>query len=254
MRFIFTGTGTSQGIPVIGCTCQTCTSQDTRDQRSRTAAVIQSEDTSLAIDVGPDFRHQMLAVNIRSLSAILLTHEHNDHIAGLDDVRPFNFLQKEPMQVYGLARVLNDVKRRFAYIFANESYPGAPTVVLNELNAYQSIILAGIEVQTFLVHHGNLDVLAFRIGDVSYVTDANHIPPKSLEVIKGSKVLVLNALHHKTHHSHFNLAQALELTDSLDVNSVYFTHMSHHMGLHRQIQDTLPEGRFLAYDGLEIHL
>ena len=253
-RFTLTGTGTSQGVPVIGCQCVVCKSKDPRDRRYRTAAFIESKSGNIAIDVGPDFRQQMLSVDARSLDAILITHEHNDHIAGLDDVRPFNFRQNSKMKVFTLPRVAKDIRSRFSYIFAEEPYPGAPRISIQEIEPYQSIRVGEIEILPLSVLHGNLEVLAFQIKDLVYITDANSIPPKTMTQIKGTKTLILNALHHRKHYSHFNLTEAIAMAQKIGASQTYLTHVSHDMGLYHEITPKLPEHIHLAYDGLSIEL
>ncbi len=254
LRITITGTGTSLGVPVLGCDCEVCTSTDPRDQRLRTAALIQTSTTNLAIDVGPDFRQQMLATGIRSLDGILLTHEHNDHLIGLDDVRPFNFVQRKPIDIYGLARVNQRVQLRFPYIFAAEKYPGAPSLNLHEIDAGQTFMVGDIEIQALAVSHGALPILGYKFGELVYITDANQISEQTLEQIGRPRVLVINAMHEKTHHSHFNLAQAIEISETIAARQTYLVHMSHRMGLHATKSKALPKAIQLAHDGLEVEL
>lgn len=248
------GTGTSQGIPVIGCTCTVCTSDNPKDRRLRTSVMLRLGDSSLLIDAGPDFRQQMLTHGLTRISAILLTHEHNDHISGLDDVRPVNFMQRMEIPVYGLPRVLNAVRRRFDYVFDESyAYPGLPKLALHELVA-GSITIAGVPMQVIEVMHGNLPVLGFRIGGFCYITDAKTIDDDQLAHLKDLDILILNALHHKPHFSHLNLREALELIERINPRRAYLTHLSHDMGLHREVEATLPTNVRLAYDGLRLTL
>lgn len=254
MKFTLLGTGTSQGIPVLGCRCEVCISEDVRDHRQRTAGLIESKGKYIVIDVGPDFRHQMLGIDAPRLDAILLTHEHNDHMIGLDDVRPYNFRQKEPIVVYGLARVLDDVQARFPYVFLENKYPGAPSLQLRRIEPGQPIFIDDIEIMPFTVLHGGLSILGFRCGDLSYITDAKEIPDESMQIIRGSKRLVVNALHHRKHHSHFNLEEAVNFALDIGADRTYFTHISHSMGIHAEINSTLPAGIELGYDGLTVDI
>jgi len=208
-------------------------------------------DKNILIDAGPDFRQQMLRAGIQHLDAILLTHEHNDHIIGLDDVRPFNFRSKKDMPVYGAARVLQEVRERFSYIFAENKYPGAPMIDLIEIES-EVIEVQGIKVQPVDLMHGKLPIHGFRIGDFAYLTDMKTISAQEAEKVKGVKTLVINALHHWEHHSHLTLAQAIEMVERLQPEKAYFLHMSHHMGLHEVIDDQLSQNISLAYDGLSI--
>lgn len=253
MKVNFLGTGTSQGVPVIGCTCPVCTSLDFRDQRFRSSIHIEMDGVSLVVDTGPDFRIQMLRAGIRKLDAVLFTHEHKDHTAGLDDIRPFNFLQKKDMPIFGRAHVLEQIKREFAYIFSGKKYPGVPLVAPVEIddNPFQ---FEGIQIIPIPVMHYKLPVLGFRIGDFTYITDANFIPEESIDLIRGSEILVLNALQKEPHISHFTLDEAVAMARRIGAKQTYFTHISHRLGLHAQTVDELPEGIALAYDGLTVTL
>lgn len=252
LRVTVLGTGTSQGIPVIGCTCPVCTSDNVKDRRLRTAVMITVGGKALLVDAGPDFRQQMLLNGFSNLDAILLTHEHNDHISGLDDVRPVNFRQKKDIPVYGLPRVLDAVRRRFDYVFdPNYQYPGLPRLDLRTLEPGPAEI-AGIPMQVISVMHGPLPVLGFRIGRFCYITDAKSIPDDQLPYLRDLDVLFLNALHQRTHFSHLNLEEALTLAADLAPRQTYITHLSHDMGRHADVESTLPDSVRLAYDGLTI--
>lgn len=249
MKIVLTGTGTSQGIPVIGCHCEVCRSPDPKDKRLRTAAFIRCQDSHLAIDAGPDFRQQMLDLDIDHLDALVITHEHNDHVAGLDDIRPFNFKQGRPLKVYALPRVAQDIRRRFAYIFSEHPYPGAPQIDLIDLKPYELYRVGHINFTPFMVKHGDIDIVGVHCGKVCYITDANQIPSESERFLQASEILVLNALHHRRHHSHFNLQEAIDLVHRYEIPKAYLIHISHHMGLHQEINKKLPAGIELAYDG-----
>ena len=251
----FLGTGTSQGVPVITCTCDVCTSVDVKDKRLRSSVLIEVNGKNIVIDTSPDFRYQMLKNNIRHLDAVLLTHEHNDHTIGLDDIRPFNFRQQYDMPVYGLERVLDDVKSRFSYIFEENPYPGTPKVICHILQPNTDFeILEGVRFTTIGVMQGNLSVLGFRFGDFAYITDASAISDESRILLNGVRVLVVNALQMKPHYSHFTLDQAVEFSKSVKPGKTYLTHVSHNLGKYRDLVKRLPEGIFPAFDGLKISL
>lgn len=244
------GTGTSQGVPVIGCQCPVCTSTDPRDQRLRTAAYIRYGDTHLAIDCGPDFRQQMLRAGVSKLSAVLLTHEHNDHIIGLDDVRPFNFMAWKNMPVYAVPRVQAELHRRFSYVFATENrYPGAPMVELLPLDKGEQLRIDDLEITPVEVMHGSMPVLGFRFGPLAYLTDIKSIREEELAKLTGIEHLVLGVLHHKPHHSHLNMEEGLALIERIRPQHTYLIHCSHHMGLAAEVNPTLPTGVQLGYDG-----
>ena len=254
MKLTFLGTGTSQGIPVIGCDCETCASTDARDKRLRTSVLIETNQKTIVIDAGPDFRQQMLNAKVQKLDALLLTHEHNDHIIGLDDVRPFNFRYKKHMSVYALERVQKELKIRFAYIFEKAPYPGAPRLELKTIDKNHDFYVEDILVTPIEVLHGKMPVLGFRINDLVYITDAKTIADTSLEKMKNAKVLVLNALHFHAHHSHLNISEALAVIEKLQPQKAYLTHFSHKVGLHQKVSATLPSNVFMAYDGLVLEL
>lgn len=253
MKITFLGTGTSQGVPVIGCECEVCRSLDYRDKRLRVSVHLEIGGKSLVIDSGPDFRQQMLRERIKSLDAVLFTHAHKDHIAGLDDVRAFNFLQKKGMPVYGTSSTLEHVKKEFYYAFEGEKYPGIPVLNLHEISEVD-FFLDGINVTPLPVMHLKMPVLGFRVGDFSYITDANFIPDETVKKLKGTKVLVLNALQKDPHVSHFTLDEAVVQAKKIGAEQTYFTHISHKMGLHNQVSKELPAGVALAHDGLTITL
>jgi len=255
MEITFLGTGTSQGVPVIGCTCAVCRSLDYRDKRLRVSVHVQVQGKSLIIDSGPDFRQQVLRERIDHLDALLFTHEHKDHTAGLDDIRAYNFRQQQDMPVYAEPRVLRQLQQEFAYIFAEKKYPGVPQVQLMPLeNDTQRFLVQGVEVQPIRAMHYKLPVLGFRIDGFTYITDANYLAPAALELMRGSEVIVLNALRNEPHISHFSLSEAVSILEDLAPQRAYLTHISHMLGRHREVEATLPDFIRLAYDGLRVQL
>jgi phosphoribosyl 1,2-cyclic phosphate phosphodiesterase len=254
MKFTFLGTGTSQGVPIIGCKCSVCNSLDFKDQRLRTSGLIETQNGRYCIDAGPDFRQQMLRERVDRLDAILFTHEHKDHTAGLDDVRAFNYLTKKDFPIYGEERVINQIKKEYAYAFTENPYPGVPLIETHFINENQVIELKGDKIETIRVLHHKLPVLGFKIEKFAYITDANFISEEEKKKLKNLDVLVLNALRREEHISHFTLEEAIALAQELNAKETYFTHLSHQMGRHKEIQKELPENIFIAYDGLQINL
>jgi len=253
LKVTFLGTGTSQGVPVIACDCPVCSSLDYRDKRLRSSIHLEIEGKSLVVDTGPDFRQQMIREKIHHLDAVLFTHEHKDHTGGLDDIRSYNFLQKKDMPIYGTKKVLNQIKREFAYIFEEVRYPGVPSVITHEI-VNEPFSAEGIQVVPIQVLHYRLPVFGFRFGDFTYITDAKYIDDTELEKIKGSKVLVLNALQQSHHLSHFTLEEAIQLVHLIKPELAYFTHISHRLGTHQEVEKTLPPNIHLAFDGLKISI
>jgi phosphoribosyl 1,2-cyclic phosphate phosphodiesterase len=211
---------------------------------------VQTPEASIVIDAGPDFRQQMLRANVRKLDAIVFTHGHKDHIAGLDDVRAYNFFDKKAMQVYATLETQESLRREYSYVFSNLTYPGIPQVELNTINASDPFSINGLVITPIKLLHLKMEVLGFRIGDFTYITDANYIAPEELAKVNGSKAITLNALRHEAHPSHFTLPQAIDLAHSLDVGTTYFTHISHQLGNHEAVESGLPHNMKLAYDGL----
>jgi phosphoribosyl 1,2-cyclic phosphate phosphodiesterase len=253
VKITFLGTGTSQGVPVIACQCDVCTSLDFRDKRLRSSVHISGESSSVVIDTGPDFRQQMLREQVDHLDAIVYTHEHKDHTAGLDDVRAFNFRQGGEMPLYATSRVINQLRTEFSYAFAEKKYPGVPKIRTHEI-ANTPFRVNGLEFNPIEVLHYKLPVFGYRIGDFTYITDANSIPDGEYDKIRGSRVLVLNALQKEGHISHFTLEEAIDIARDIGAERTYFTHISHRMGTHATISEELPEGIELAYDGLKIEI
>ena len=254
MHVTLLGTGTSSGVPLIGCDCEVCRSMDFRDKRLRTSALIEWNEQRIVIDTGPDFRQQVLRLNLNRLDAVLFTHEHKDHTAGLDEVRAFNFRSGQEMPIFARATVLAQLQREFSYIFAAKKYPGVPRVQSHEIQN-EPFRAAGMAIMPIEVFHHQLPVFGFRIGDFTYLTDLNHISDSELDKVRGTKVLILDALQRTDHLSHFTLDQALALVNQLRPERTYFTHMSHRIGLHRDVDrelSALPYYVRLGYDGLRI--
>ncbi|MGK7389030.1 MAG: MBL fold metallo-hydrolase [Candidatus Cyclobacteriaceae bacterium M2_1C_046] len=253
MKITFLGTGTSQGVPVIGCGCRVCKSLDFRDKRFRSSVHIQIDEKSFVIDCGPDFRQQMLANDITTLNALVFTHEHKDHTAGLDDVRAFNFKQQKDMPIYAHPRVLKQLKQEFSYAFTEKKYPGVPSYKLFEIDS-KPFKIEGVNFLPIQVFHYQLPVFGFRINDFCYITDANLIPEAEKEKLIDCKILVINALQKEEHISHFNLNEALEVIEELKPQQAYLTHISHKMGRHGEVDSLLPDNVQIAYDGLTVSL
>jgi phosphoribosyl 1,2-cyclic phosphate phosphodiesterase len=249
----FLGTGTSQGIPMIACSCEVCRSTDPCDQRLRVSMHIETEGKSFIIDTGPDFRQQILRAGIQRVDAVLYTHEHKDHTAGMDDIRGFNYAQKSSIPLYAQAPVIEQLKREFAYAFAEDKYPGVPEIEVHEIEN-RPFTIAGVSIIPILVKHYYLDVLGFRFGDFTYITDANFISDEELDKVRGSKVIVINALRKTTHISHFTLDEALEVIEKIKPEKAYITHISHMMGLHAEVEKELPAHVHLAFDGLTLEV
>jgi phosphoribosyl 1,2-cyclic phosphate phosphodiesterase len=247
----FLGTGTSGGVPMIGCTCYVCSSQSEKDKRLRSSIMVQSDATTLVVDTTPDFRTQMLRENIRKLDGVIFTHPHKDHIAGLDDIKAFNFFQKKPMDIYANALTQEALRREFSYVFSDKKYPGIPDITMHTISN-ETFMVGDIPVTPILVYHLQMPVIGFRFGNFIYITDANRIDETEKEKIKGSDTIVLNALRKKEHVSHFSLQEAVDLVDEMKIPNAYFTHISHQLGTHEEINNELPPNRQLAWDGLKL--
>lgn len=255
MKVTILGSGTSQGVPIITCKCDVCHSNDYRDKRLRTSILIETEETTICVDAGPDFRYQMLRANVTKLDAILITHEHKDHIGGLDDARPLIFVQGKPMTVYASEEAQEEIKREYSYAFANEDerYPGAPAFELITIDG-STIKINDLTIEPIELKHFILKSYGFRINNFAYVTDLSELSDEAFQKLVGIEYLIIEALRKKEHYSHINLAQAIEIAQKLNVKKAWFTHVSHEMGKAADVNPTLPENMMLAYDGLEIEI
>jgi len=251
LKITFLGTGTSSGVPMIACDCGTCCSTDEKDKRLRSSILVESDTTSIVVDTTPDFRTQMLRAKVKKLDAVIYTHPHKDHLAGLDDVKAFNYFQQQPMKVYANDITQEALKREFGYVFSEKKYPGIPDIQLHKIED-TPFVIGDISIVPIQVWHLHMPVLAFRFGAFTYVTDANRIEQKEKDKIKGSDVVVVNALRKEKHLSHFTLDEAINLVDELSIPKAYFTHISHQLGLHKTINEELPGHIQLAYDTLVI--
>jgi phosphoribosyl 1,2-cyclic phosphate phosphodiesterase len=247
----FLGTGTSSGVPMIGCNCEVCTSTDPKDNRLRSSIIVRSKETTLVVDTTPDFRYQMLRTKTKKMDAVLFTHSHKDHIAGLDDIRPFNFFTGNAIQVFASEMTQKTLQSEFYYAFADHKYPGVPEIKLNTIYD-EPFNVKDITVNPINVWHHRMPVLGFRFNNFTYITDANRIDEVEKDKIRGSEVIVLNALRKEKHISHFTLDEAIAMVRELDVEKAYFTHISHQLGTHAEVSKILPPNIYLAYDGLAI--
>ncbi|MDX2362746.1 MAG: MBL fold metallo-hydrolase [Crocinitomicaceae bacterium] len=255
MKITFLGTGTSQGVPVIACNCSVCLSPNEKDKRLRSSVMINHKGLNYVIDTGPDFRQQMLRQDVQELEAVLFTHEHKDHLAGLDDVRAFNYKQKRDMDIFCSEGVENALRREFYYIFTEDKYPGVPSVNINRINSVSSFKLNDeLEVLPIEVMHYKMPVLGFRFHDFVYITDAKTVSSVERKKLKGTKILVINALRKEEHISHFNLEEALAFIEDIKPEKAYLTHISHLFGRHEDIAELLPENVEVAYDGMQLEI
>ena len=253
LKITFLGTGTSGGVPMIGCDCVVCSSDNEKDKRLRSSILVQSATTTLVVDTTPDFRTQMLRENVKKLDAVIFTHPHKDHIAGLDDIKAFNYFQKKAVDVYANKLTEEALRREFYYIFADKKYPGVPNINLHTITD-KPFVVGDIPVIPILVYHLKMPVLAFRFGSFTYITDANRIDEKEKDKIRGCEIITVNALRKKEHISHFTLNEAVNLVNELKIPEGYFTHISHQLGLHDEINNELPGNIRLAFDGLTLNI
>ncbi len=252
MKITFLGTGTSQGVPIIGCQCAICLSTDACDKRLRSSILIESDNTTVVIDSGPDFRQQLLRADVRKLDGLIFTHSHKDHIAGMDDIRAFNYLQGKAVDVFATIETQKIIKNEFPYVFSNSDYPGIPKLNMHTISKHDPFQIGDFHFVPIEVLHYKMPVLGFRINDFTYITDANKIEEAELEKIFGTRILVLNALRREQHISHFTLAEAMAISQQLGVEQAYFTHISHQLGLHADVEKELPDGMNLAFDTFSI--
>jgi phosphoribosyl 1,2-cyclic phosphate phosphodiesterase len=253
VKITFLGTGTSQGVPIIACQCPICLSANPKDNRLRSSILIHTQDGNLVIDSGPDFRQQMLRQKVDDLRALIFTHGHKDHTAGMDDIRAFNYILQKPIDIFADETTIKVLKKDFDYAFSDKKYPGVPELNVHEIKN-EAFNIGETNINPIEVLHYKLPVYGFRINDFTYITDANFIADIEKEKIKGSKILVLNALRKEPHISHFSLSEAIALAQEIGAEQTYFTHISHQLGLHDEVQSQLPENIYLAYDGLTIEI
>ena len=253
IKVTFLGTGTSIGVPVITCDCVVCLSEDEHDKRMRTSIMLQTGGMDFVIDCGPDFRHQMLREKVTNLDAVLFTHEHRDHIAGLDDIRAFNYVLNKKIDIYGTHQVMEAIRIEFPYIFSESRYFGAPQLTMHYIDE-EPFMIGGLKFIPIRVMHEKLPVTGFRLGDFTYITDASSISDGELDKMRGSKVIVLNALRNSKHVSHFSVGEAIDILTELHPERAYLTHLSHFVGLHEEVNRKLPDFIRLAYDGLVIEV
>lgn len=254
MKVTFLGTGTSQGIPLIGCQCPVCRSTNEKDKRLRSALLIETATTTVVIDSGPDFRQQLLRAGVRKLDGLVFTHSHKDHIAGMDDIRAFNYLQGKAIDLFASTETQHIIRNEFPYVFSDVDYPGIPKVTLHTIDKYRTFSIGDIDFTPVEVYHYKMPVLGFRFNGFTYITDANFIADEEMEKILGSDILVLNALRREQHISHFTLSQAIEVATRIGAPQTYFTHISHQLGLHDDVGKELPSGINLAFDTLSIEI
>lgn len=253
MKITFLGTGTSTGVPVVACNCEVCTSDDPRDKRYRTSVMLTLGNSNVVIDCGPDFRIQMLKHRVEDIDAVVFTHAHRDHIAGLDDIRAFNYILHKSIDVFGSFVTLEAIKENFPYIFAPGRYLGAPKLNLHTITL-DPFTIAEFSFMPVQVMHQDMEVFGYRIGDFAYITDANYISPAEMDKIRGSKIVVINALRNSRHVSHFSLSEALDVLSDLKPEQAYLTHISHFLGKFAAVEEKLPDWVHLAYDGLQLEL
>ncbi|MGB1248130.1 MAG: MBL fold metallo-hydrolase [Chitinophagales bacterium] len=253
LKITFLGTGTSAGIPLLTCDCEVCTSTDIRDKRLRSAVLLEIGEKTLVIDVGTDFRQQMLRENVKKIDAVLITHGHKDHIGGLDELRAYNFSSGKSMEIYADEIAIRMIKEQYSYVFKMKDYPGIPKFNLKEVTD-KPFTAAEKEIVPIQVLHGNLPITAFRIGDFTYITDASKINEIEKQKIRGTKILVVNAIRQRAHHSHFTLQEALDFIKEINPERAYLTHFSHQIGKHQDVQAILPDNVFMSYDGLKVEL
>jgi phosphoribosyl 1,2-cyclic phosphate phosphodiesterase len=249
LKITLLGTGTSTGVPMIACECPVCNSTNPKDKRLRCSVLVESATTTFVIDTGPDFREQMLRYKVKKLDGVLFTHPHKDHVAGLDDVKAYNFFQKKTMELYANSLTEEALRREYYYAFSDTKYPGIPELNLNTITE-EPFYIGDIPVTPIMVWHLKMPVFGFRFGKFTYITDANRIEEHEMDKIRGSEVMVINALRKQAHISHFTLGEAIDLAQQLKVPTAYFTHLSHQMGLHEEVESELTDGIHLAYDGL----